>query len=136
MAIQGGCYCGAVRYEVEGDAMMKGQCFCRECQHNTGGGAAYIMGVPEAGFTYTQGSPKAFSRSDLENAVTREFCGDCGAPLATRAPGMAGAVMIKVGSLDDPGSVFGQPQMVIFTSEMQPYHQLPEGIPNFPGFPG
>jgi len=26
--------------------------------------------------------------------------------------------------------------MVIFTAEMQPYHQLPEGIPSFPGFPG
>ena len=43
--------------------------------------------------------------------------------------------MLKVGTLDDP-SVFGQPQMVIYTCDKQSYHQLPDGIPAFERTPG
>src|SRR5512139_2423865 len=106
MKFEGGCYCKAVRYQAEGEPMFKGQCHCRECQYITGGHPNVIMGMPEAGFVYTQGKPKAFRRKDLPNPVTREFCPECGTHLLTRAPGLPGVVLIKVGTLDDP-SVFG-----------------------------
>ena len=67
--------------------------------------------MKEAEFRYTQGKPKGFRRSDLPNPVTREFCAECGTHVLTRAPGMPGVVLLKVGTLDDP-SVFGKPQMV------------------------
>src|SRR6266851_1384960 len=37
MKLEGGCYCGQVRYVAEGEPMMKAQCHCRECQYITGG---------------------------------------------------------------------------------------------------
>ncbi len=30
MKLEGGCYCGEVRYKAEGKPMMKAQCHCRE----------------------------------------------------------------------------------------------------------
>jgi hypothetical protein len=93
------------------------------------------MGMPEAGFAYTKGGPKAFRRADLENPVTREFCPDCGTHLLSRAPSVPGAVLLKVGSLDDP-SVFGAAQMAIFTADKQSFHHIPEGVPAFEGLPG
>lgn len=133
MKIEGGCYCKAVRYEAEGEPMMKAQCLCRECQHISGGSPNVFMAMPIPGFRYTKGAPKSFTRGDLENPVTREFCGDCGAPLTSRAPGFP-AVILKVGSLDDP-SVF-MPDIAIYGIDRQPFHCIAEGMPVFERLPG
>lgn len=134
MRLEGGCYCGKVRYAAEGEPMMKAQCHCRECQYITGGAPNMFVAMPADGFAYTQGSPKQFTRSDLARAVTREFCPDCGTHLATRVPGLPMAV-VKVGTLDDPKSMFGGPQLAIYTVDKQPYHQIPEGLPAFERLP-
>src|SRR5215212_8072233 len=78
MKLEGGCYCGKVRYVAEGEPMMKAQCHCRECQYITGGSTNMFLLMPVAGFKYTGQAPKQFSRADLERAVTREFCAECG----------------------------------------------------------
>lgn len=135
MESEGGCYCGHVRFKVEGDPRFKGECFCRECQYISGGGPNFTMGMPESGFAYTRGEPKTFRRPDLENPVGREFCSECGTHLLTRAPGLPGTVLLKVGTLDDP-SAFGSPQMAIFTVDMQPFHQVSQGARAFERMPG
>ena len=93
-----------------------------------------VVGVPEAVFSYTKGEPKQHTRADLDNPVTREFCADCGTHLTTRAPGAPGIAIVKVGTLDEP-ALFDKPDHIIWTSEMQPFHQLQDGVPTFPGFP-
>ncbi len=135
MKVTGGCYCGAVRYEVEGEPLMKAQCHCRECQYFTGGQANDFMAMPAAGFKLTKGQTKGFQKAGLDGAVTREFCADCGVQIITRAPALAMAVILKVGTLDDP-SVFGQPQMILQTADAQSFHIVPDGIPAFARFPG
>ena len=84
MKLEGGCYCGAVRYAAEGEPMFKAQCHCRECQYITGGSPNMFLLMPLDGFSYTKGTPKKFTRSDLEGAVTREFCAECGTHIVTR----------------------------------------------------
>jgi hypothetical protein len=135
MEITGRCYCGALRYRASGESLFSGQCHCRECQYITGGHPNVVVGMPEAGFAYVAGTPKAFQRGDLENPVTREFCPQCGTHILSRAPGLPGAVLIKVGTFDDP-SLFTGPQMVIYTIDKQRFHTVPDGVPAFERVPG
>jgi len=135
MSHEGGCYCGALRYSTEGDPLAKVQCHCRECQYISGGSPNPVLAMPEAGFSYTQGSPKTFTRKDLDNPVTREFCAECGTHILARSPALPGAAILKVGTLDDP-SVYGAPQMAIFACDRQSFHQLPDGVPAFDKGPG
>lgn len=129
MELTGGCYCGAVRYEAQGEPSLRAQCHCRECQYITGGGPNYFMMMPGSGFRYVEGGPASFTRSDIPNPVTREFCGTCGTHLITRIQGFH-SVVLKVGGLDDPSRYVG-PQVAIFTVDRQPFHLVPEGLKSF-----
>ena len=133
MKLEGGCYCGGLRYVDEGEPALKAQCHCRECQYISGGAPNMFLLMPLGGFRYTKGTPKQFTRSDLERPVTREFCADCGTHLTTHRPGLK-AVILKVGPLDDP-SLYGLPQMAIYTVDSQAFHQIPNGLPAFVRLP-
>ena len=135
MDVQGGCYCGALRYRATGEPLMRAQCHCRECQYITGGSPNVFMAMPAATFSYTKSEPKKFSRKDLPSPVTREFCAECGTHIVTRTPALPAAVILKVGSLDDPKQ-FGAPQIAIFTCDKQAFHQIPPGVAAFERVPG
>jgi hypothetical protein len=53
--------------------------------------------------------------------------------ITTRRPGLP-AIVLKVGSLDEPGA-FGGPSMAIFTIDKQPFHEIPAGLPSFERLP-
>jgi len=129
MAVTGGCYCGEVRYEVDGPQEAAFQCHCRECQYLTGGNANIVVVFAESDFRYTKGLASSFARSDLENPVTRHFCGACGTGIGSRSPSRPNSMIVKVGTLDDPGEY--QAQAAIFTCDRQAYHYIPNNIPSF-----
>jgi len=130
----GGYYCGEVRYQCEGPPVMRGQCYCRTCQMISGGAGNLFMAVGAQGFKFTKGAPRAFNKNDRPGSPTRHFCPGCGVHLTARSELAPGAVLIKIGTLDDP-SVFEGPQLVTWTSEMQTFHLLPPGVPAYAEFP-
>ncbi len=134
MDITGGCYCGQVRYRAQGEPVLRAQCHCRECQYIAGGSPNMLLAMPENGFEYTEGQPSQYARSDLENPVSREFCGNCGTHITSRPPGFP-ATILKVGTMDDP-ALFEGPDMAIFCIDKQRFHTIAEGLPTFDRFPG
>jgi|SRR5262249_42722981 len=77
MRLEGGCYCGAVRYVAQGEPVLRAQCHCRACQHVSGRAPNLFMRMPAEGLAYTKGAPKTYTRPDKADAVTREFCAVC-----------------------------------------------------------
>src|SRR5258707_3926937 len=106
MKLEGGCYCGAVRYEAEGEPMLQAQCHCRECQFITGGSPNMFVVMPLDGFKYTKGAPKQFARKDLDKPGTREFCAGFGTHIGARPQKPAGVV--KGGTLEYPAPITPQ----------------------------
>jgi hypothetical protein len=100
----------------------------------SGGAGNLFMAVGAHGFQFTKGSPKSFNKQDRAGSPTRHFCPTCGVHLTARSELAPSAVLIKVGTLDDP-SVFEGPQLVTWTSEMQRFHLLPPGVPAYPEIP-
>ena len=93
--------------------------------------AQHVRGDAADGFKYTKGTPKQFTRKDLEKPVTREFCPECGTHVVTRP--QRPLVVIKVGTLDHPAEIM--PQIAIYTVDKQPFHHVPEGMPAFERLP-
>ena len=129
MKISGGCYCGSLRYESVGDVEASIQCHCRECQYITGGNPNVIMIMPLNGFEFVKGVPKTFKRKDIEKAVTRLFCENCGTGIGTKNPNRPNSIILKVGTFDDP-SIF-KPNIAIFTIDKQKFHYIEDGLKSF-----
>ena len=132
--IEGGCACGAIRFEIEGPLMGSGACHCRACQYASGGAPAYLGIAPTAGFKVTKGTPKRYvSTGDSGGDVVRNFCPDCGTSLFTELTNSS-ITPVKLGALDDPSSY--APGMHFYVSEAQPWHHITPGVPTFPKAPG
>jgi hypothetical protein len=101
--VTGGCLCGAIRYEYDGEIGSAGYCHCADCRRISGSAFGVSLRVKAAGFRIVKGAPKGFTKpGDSSRPVTRYFCPDCGSPLFTEPPLHPETVFIKAGSLDDP----------------------------------
>lgn len=135
---QGGCRCGAIRYEVSAEPMAVMDCHCRDCQYASGGSHTTAVVIPAAAFKLTKGTPRRFSvKGDSGTDVTRSFCETCGTPLFSEPPG--GAIwVVKAGTLDDPSwlTVGG----ALYVKSAQPWAHIDESKLQFgrmpPGAPG
>lgn len=131
--MEGGCYCGALRYEIDAKPVFKAQCHCRTCQRYSGGAPNLFMAFPATALRFTKGKPKHY-RSPVETSVaTRAFCETCGTQLTSHREGLP-LVMVKVGTLDDP-QAFGSAKAAVFVTEKQPFHHIPEDVAQFEGLP-
>ena len=92
------------------------------------------MAVDAPTFHFTKGTPRSFNKKEHPWSPTRHFCEICGVHLTARSERAQGAVLVKVGTLDDP-SAFQGPQLVTWTSEMQKFHLLPPDVPAYPEMP-
>jgi hypothetical protein len=99
--LTGGCQCGAVRYVLFSEPASPSVCHCRMCQKAMGGPFLASASVPGNDFAWTKRAPKTFASS---SKGLRDFCADCGTPLAFRTPGSDG-VDITIATLDDPHRV-------------------------------
>ena len=131
---QGGCGCGALRYEVTGEPIFVNNCHCRQCQHQTGSTSVVNAFFESERVTLTSGKLTehiVIAGSGGPHIMVR--CEICGSALYSHYPRMGRLGLgLRVGTLDEPGSV--RPDAVIFVSEKMPWVALPEGIPAFEQF--
>jgi hypothetical protein len=128
---EGGCGCGHVRYRVTGEPIFVNNCHCRKCQQQTGSTSVVNMFIEAEAVELLQGAlveHTVTTGSGGPHLICR--CAECGSALWSIYPRLGRLGLgIRVGTLDDPGSV--KPDAVIFTESAMPWVTLPEGIPAF-----
>ena len=126
MMRQGGCLCGSVRYQVEGEPISSGICRCRTCRKVASAPALPFTTLPAGAFTFTKGKPVEFRSSP---AVTRSFCGRCGSPLTYRTDQQPGCIDVMTCSLDEPGAI--PPSFHAWTSHKLSWEHVADGLPAY-----
>ncbi|MBS3649125.1 GFA family protein [Pseudaminobacter sp. 19-2017] len=116
---RGGCLCGAVRYEVEGEPLRVGLCHCADCRKESGSSFVTFAVWPTSSFRST---------GDLKTFDGRGFCSECGSRLFN--PG-AKETEIRVGSLDDAPAGL-KPEYEIWVIRRETWlHPMP--VPQYSG---
>jgi len=130
---EGGCGCGAVRYQVAGEPIFTNNCHCRLCQQQTGSTSVVNAFFEADRITLLQGELVDFgvvAGSGGAHIIRR--CARCGSALWSKYPRLGKLGLgLRVGTLDDPGAF--KPDAVIFTDSAMPWVAFPDDIPVFPG---
>lgn len=121
--MQGGCLCGAVRFELNGPLLSAGYCHCTHCQKRTGTGSSANCRVAQADFRLLSGAEQL--RSYWHHAgVPKLFCAACGSALFSGDPFSDEQVAIRLGAFDaDPGIRPGYRQ---FVDSAAPWEPVPD----------
>jgi hypothetical protein len=129
--LQGGCLCGAVRFEITAPLISSGYCHCTHCQRRTGTGASANVRVPREGFRVLQGWEEVRSYAPPASGRPKLFCEVCGSALFSGYPLSDREVAVRLGALDaDPGI---RPQFRQFVDSAAPWEPIPDdGLPRYP----
>jgi len=131
--IEGGCFCGKVRYSADAETIFQGLCHCKSCQKITGTSFSVVIAIPTPTLTVT-GEVKVYdSTGDSGQGTHSGFCPNCGSPVIDTADIMQGVTMIRAGTLDDQSWL--APTMEIYCDSKMPWVSLGGGLASFPKMP-
>jgi hypothetical protein len=102
MTLQGGCYCGRIRYEVTGTPFNETNCHCSICRRTTGAPFVAWFSVRPSEFRLLAGEPMRFRST---SKAMRTFCPHCGTQLTFQSDDEPEDIDVTTCSLDDPEQV-------------------------------
>jgi len=103
MILSGGCHCGAIRYQADGEPLTHALCHCTDCRRHAGAPKVGWIMYPQSALQVTKGVPKTYESSVYGR---RQFCGDCGTGLFhTNAHILPGIIDVQSATYDDPEAV-------------------------------
>ena len=129
--LEGGCHCGAIRYQTKGEPLHHALCHCADCRRHAG--------APMVGWTMfkadqvrvTKGEAKTYASSEHGR---RHFCADCGTGLLyTNDQMLPGITDVQSGTLDDPSLI--PAQVHIQTADRIDWMRNAHALPEFERYP-
>ena len=122
----GGCYCGEIRYVIQGDFQAQCFCHCRSCRIASGAPVVAWGTIHPDRFKVVRGN---LSLRVTPTGVTRGFCGQCGTGISYSNSARPGEVDITLASLNPDVTV--QPQYHLWVAEKLPWVCLDDGLPQY-----
>jgi hypothetical protein len=126
--IEGGCFCGAVRYQLTGSPESSGICHCESCRRASGAPSVAWVTVERERFQILKGEPAAYASSP---GVVRRFCDRCGSPLTYESSKAPRTIDITTVTLDDPNRF--PPTLEVWLSDRLPWQPTSADLKHYPG---
>ena len=129
----GGCLCGALRYEAEGEPQFMGHCYCGDCRKASGSGFIPFMSFASNAVRFS-GEPRQFAcKAARGGEAVRNFCPACGGLVFGGIVGVDDTHTIYAGSLDD--ATLFHPTIAIFARDRPAWAVIPPGLTVFERMP-
>ena len=130
--LTGGCHCGAIRYEVEGEPIHSALCHCTDCRRQAGAPMVAWTLFDNDQFRVTQGQAAIYASSEHGR---RHFCAGCGTGLFyTNDLIFPSRTDVQSATLDTPEAL--PPTAQIQTAERIAWMAGLDDLPAFPRYPG
>jgi hypothetical protein len=123
ITIEGGCFCGAVRFRGTLYPVGICHCHCEDCRRASGAPFVTWACFERNDFQITAGLP----RQHLKNERIRSFCQDCGTQLFWLFTENWPFLCATVGSFDDPRQVTSE--VHIWTEDKLPWICIGDDLP-------
>tara|TARA_B100000427_G_scaffold220456_1_gene184306 strand:- start:243 stop:602 length:360 start_codon:yes stop_codon:yes gene_type:complete len=113
MFVEGGCFCGSIRYKFEANDYPSANCHCSICRRTSGAAFVSWVRVPNGCFEYISDKPK---KIDSSSHGARYFCQECGTHVACFLKEDPKNINITICSLDKPQDF--KPKAEIYVDDM------------------
>jgi hypothetical protein len=127
--MEGGCYCGAIRYATDQEPEWVGACHCVDCRKISGAPYTVWAGYKHEALKLLSGEPEQFKSSER---VLRSFCKNCSSPITfvytdPNTEFEDDLIYIAIGTADDPGTY--KLMEHIWVSQKLPWVDINDGLP-------
>lgn len=130
MAINGSCFCGAIKYKIEGVLKDATSCHCSMCRKAFSSQASAFARIKPEDFSWLSGET-LLSTYESKTGVGIQFCSKCGSTLCGTNYGNVIGVIL--------GCVEGDPKIEIgkhiFVGSKATWEVIPEGVPQYEEWP-
>ncbi len=120
----GGCQCGAVRFEAEGQPKWVAHCHCEDCRRAVASPLTTYAGYLTSRVRFPKEAPTGYESSP---GVTRRFCAKCGTPISFEGARWPDEIHLFVCAFDDAAAF--EPRAHVYVSEQLPWLHLGDDLP-------
>lgn len=129
--MEGGCHCGALRYQISGNPLSASLCHCSDCRRHSGAPAVAWGMFRQEQVRVTRGEARLYPSSEHGR---RFFCPDCGTGLFyENAADLPGMIDVQTGTLDDPAAL--PPRLQVQMAERLGWLEEMSALPAHHRFP-
>jgi hypothetical protein len=129
----GGCLCGSLRCEAEGEPLYTGHCYCEDCRKASGSGFVPYRGFASCAVRFYGETLSFTSKAANGGDAVRNSCPICGSLVFGGRVDKDDSFTIYAGTLDSPASF--HPRAAIFTRNRPAWAVIPPDLTVFETMP-
>jgi hypothetical protein len=130
----GGCACGAIRYETCSEPIFENHCQCTDCQKRSGTGHGSYLTFPRQADVSVSGEVSLWRLAgDSGNDKIHAFCPTCGTPVYLTFEAKPQLIAVHATSLDDPSQF--SPRVITYGISGHAWDPIDPSLPKFERMP-